>query len=178
MPPTWYVAADFQCHIVSLLLLILVWKHHWCAKSVLAGVLFATICISFIQNYVEGLDPLFVLFPEWVRRNFQRNAVLLNKQWHWAYPTCKTSTSTVFNSRDVLWPWRCWYTGQSAHHILMTNNQYIPVKVYWACAWMLVLLFSFVFCLITAVHEFDCRLLIDWTPVWRDRCCHEDLHFG
>ncbi|GFG36200.1 hypothetical protein Cfor_03140, partial [Coptotermes formosanus] len=36
MPPTWYVAADFQCHIVSLLLLILVWKHHWCAKSVLA----------------------------------------------------------------------------------------------------------------------------------------------
>jgi len=64
MPQSWYLAADFQCHFVSMLLLILVWKNPWCAKAVLTGVLFAGIIISFMQTYIEGLDPLVLLFPE------------------------------------------------------------------------------------------------------------------
>jgi Na+-translocating ferredoxin:NAD+ oxidoreductase RnfD subunit len=64
MPHPWYVAADFQCHIVSMLLLILIWKHPRYAKAVLASVLFASILIPFIQTYIEKLDPLFLLYPE------------------------------------------------------------------------------------------------------------------
>jgi peptidoglycan/LPS O-acetylase OafA/YrhL len=64
MPQSWYLAADFQCHFVSMLLLIFVWKHPWCAKLVLTGVLFASVVISFVQTYIEGLDPLVLLFPE------------------------------------------------------------------------------------------------------------------
>jgi peptidoglycan/LPS O-acetylase OafA/YrhL len=64
MPQSWYLAADFQCHIVAMLLLVPVWKHPWCAKVVLTGVLLATIVISFVQTYIEGLDPLVLLFPE------------------------------------------------------------------------------------------------------------------
>jgi len=64
MPQSWYLAADFQCHFVSIFLLILVWKHPWCAKAVLTGVLFASIIISFVQTYIEGLDPLVLMFPE------------------------------------------------------------------------------------------------------------------
>jgi hypothetical protein len=47
-----------------MLLLILIWKHPWCAKTVLIGVLFASIVISFVQTYIEGLDPLILLDPE------------------------------------------------------------------------------------------------------------------
>jgi len=64
MPQSWYLAADFQCHFVSMLLLVLVWKHPWCAKAVLTGVLFASIVVSFVQTYIEGLDPLVLMFPE------------------------------------------------------------------------------------------------------------------
>jgi peptidoglycan/LPS O-acetylase OafA/YrhL len=64
MPQSWYLAADFQCHFVSMLLLIVVWKHRWCAKAMLTGVLFVSIVISFVQTYIEGLDPVILLFPE------------------------------------------------------------------------------------------------------------------
>jgi peptidoglycan/LPS O-acetylase OafA/YrhL len=61
---SWYLAVDFQCHIVATLLVILVWKHPRYAKVVLAGVLFTSTLISFIQTYVEELNPLILLYPE------------------------------------------------------------------------------------------------------------------
>jgi peptidoglycan/LPS O-acetylase OafA/YrhL len=64
MPQSWYLAADFQCHVVSMLLLILIWKHPQYAKSVLASVLFASFLIPFIQTYIDMLDPLVLLYPE------------------------------------------------------------------------------------------------------------------
>jgi peptidoglycan/LPS O-acetylase OafA/YrhL len=64
MTQTWYLSTDFQCHIVATLLVILVWKHPHYAKVVLAAVLFTSALISFIQTYVEGLNPLVLLYPE------------------------------------------------------------------------------------------------------------------
>jgi peptidoglycan/LPS O-acetylase OafA/YrhL len=64
MPQSWYLAADFQCQVMSMLLLILIWKHPQYAKPVMATVLFACILIPFIQTYMEKLDPLILLYPE------------------------------------------------------------------------------------------------------------------
>jgi peptidoglycan/LPS O-acetylase OafA/YrhL len=64
MPQSWYLAVDFQCHVVAMLLVIVVWKHPHYAKVVLAGALFASALISFIQTYTEGLNPLVLLYPE------------------------------------------------------------------------------------------------------------------
>jgi hypothetical protein len=49
---------------VATLLVIQVWKHPRYAKVVLAGVLFTSALISFIQTYVEELNPLILLYPE------------------------------------------------------------------------------------------------------------------
>ncbi|XP_033611673.1 nose resistant to fluoxetine protein 6-like isoform X2 [Cryptotermes secundus] len=71
MPQSWYLAADFQCHVVATLLVVVVWKHPRYAKAVLAGVLFASVLTSFIQTYVEGLNPLFLLYPQTGKQVFK-----------------------------------------------------------------------------------------------------------
>jgi hypothetical protein len=132
-------------------------------------VLFASIVISFVQTYIEGLDPLILLDPEWVWRYFRRNAVLLNNEWWRAYPVHKISRSTVYNSWDQLWPWRWQYTGKLNHYIFVTSNQFILVKSILgrssivSCA-LCIIIFYFVFCPVSATNTVDFRLLINRAP--------------
>ena len=76
---------------------------------------------------------------------------------------------------------------------LVTSNWCIPVKntLGWSavvfCAWEVIQLFSIVFCVVTAVHKFDFRLVINeapnkWRPVdtrsynYKDSCFDQDLY--
>jgi hypothetical protein len=80
---------------------------------------------------------------------------------------------SVFTDTDwgvCSWPWHLFALGKTDHPLFVISNRYIPVG--WSavvfCACEIIQLFSVVFCVIRAVHEFDFRLVINETSsIWR-----------
>jgi peptidoglycan/LPS O-acetylase OafA/YrhL len=61
---TWYLATDFQCYVISTLVLVVVWKYPRFDKIILGAVMVLWIIVPFLQTYVERLDPTGMAYPE------------------------------------------------------------------------------------------------------------------
>jgi hypothetical protein len=61
---TWYLAVDFQCFIMSMLVLVLICKYPQFDKIILGATMFLWILVPFLQTYVERLDPMVINYPE------------------------------------------------------------------------------------------------------------------
>jgi hypothetical protein len=103
------------------------------------------------------------------------------------YTGKRTSTDTACGVRS--WPWQWFAPGKADRPLLLTSNWFIPIKstLDWRvdafCACKVIQLFSVVFYVVRAVHEFDCRLVIKetpnkWRPVERRSCSDRDSCFG
>ncbi|XP_033609346.1 nose resistant to fluoxetine protein 6 [Cryptotermes secundus] len=74
---TWYLAVDFQCFVMSMLVLILLCKYPQFDKIILGAVMLLWILVPFLQTYIERLDPMVINYPDTLinlqqNRTFQR----------------------------------------------------------------------------------------------------------
>ncbi|XP_013168704.1 PREDICTED: regulator of hypoxia-inducible factor 1-like [Papilio xuthus] len=89
MPQAWYLGTDTQLFLMTLVVLLVIWRWPRSGIPVLSGVMVVSLLIPFLQSYFMDLMPIRVsIFPESIRDIFGYNDTFyhayVSAQGNWA----------------------------------------------------------------------------------------------
>ncbi|CAH2057841.1 unnamed protein product, partial [Iphiclides podalirius] len=89
LPQAWYLGTDTQLFLVTLVVLLIVWRWPRSGVPVLSGIMAVSLVIPFLQSYFMDLMPIRVsIFPESIRDIFGYNDTFyhayVSAQGNWA----------------------------------------------------------------------------------------------
>ncbi|KAJ8708819.1 hypothetical protein PYW08_010201 [Mythimna loreyi] len=89
LPQAWYLGTDTQLFLITLVVLLIIWRWPKSGVPVLSGVMVISLLIPFLQSYFMNLLPIRVsIFPESIRDIFGYNDTFyhayVSAQGNWA----------------------------------------------------------------------------------------------